>query len=229
MKSLCLTIGLGLVILVSCTKPNLPEGTFTDSRDSKVYNWITVENQTWMTENMAYLPSVSPPAEGGYQDPFYYVQEYEGLSVSEVVVQENYLKYGVLYNWKAAQSACPQGWHLPSDEEWKDLERYLGLSDSDSDETGVRNSGNVGEKLKSKTGWVENGNGNNKIGFNVLPGGNRNKNGGFGSIGMLANFWTSTSSGSSVVFSRGLRYDGDGISRSETGHDIGLSVRCLKN
>jgi uncharacterized protein (TIGR02145 family) len=49
-----------------------------------------------------------------------------------------------LYNWPAAIAACPAGWHLPTDEEWKILEKNQGMTNSDGDATEWRNSGTVG-------------------------------------------------------------------------------------
>ena len=62
----------------------------------------------------------------------------------------NYSTYGVMYNWSAALSACPSGWHLPSDKEWSIMEKQLGMSDSDVNSAGQRNSGDVGGKLKEE-------------------------------------------------------------------------------
>lgn len=69
----------------------------------------------WMIENLAYLPSVSPSATGSDSTPLYYVYGYEGSGVIAAKATENYKKYGVLYNLEAAKTACPPGWHLPSD------------------------------------------------------------------------------------------------------------------
>lgn len=117
-------------------------GTFTDSRDGKVYKWVKIGNQTWMAENLAYLPSVGRPAymEGSSTEPRYYVWVYEGnsegnTSVVDAKQSPYYGIYGVLYNAPAAlggnlssntnpsgiQGACPDGWHVPSGAEWNQL------------------------------------------------------------------------------------------------------------
>jgi len=70
----------------------------------------------------------------------------------------------------AAKEACPDGWHLPSDEEWKKLELHIGLSPSEVDKYNFRGT-DEGQKLKSTTGWALNGNGNNETLFTALPGG----------------------------------------------------------
>ncbi len=136
-------------------------GTFTDSRDGHEYNWIKICNQVWMAENLTYLPSVSPSSAGSYTDPYYYVYGYQGNSVSEAKATSNYATYGVLYNWPATmagasssstnpcgvQGVCPDGWHLPSDAEWIELEMHLGMSQADADNEGWRGT-DEGGKLK---------------------------------------------------------------------------------
>jgi len=52
----------------------------------------------------------------------YYVYGYEGTNISEAKATANFINFGVLYNWPAAISSCPDGWHLPSDQEFKILE-----------------------------------------------------------------------------------------------------------
>ena len=83
---------------------------FVDSRDGKVYKYTTIGNQTWMAENLAYLPEVCNVDEGcGF-----YVYGYEGADLQLAKATENYHEYGVLYNYLSASDACPVGWHLPS-------------------------------------------------------------------------------------------------------------------
>jgi hypothetical protein len=94
---------------------------FIDKRDGHEYKWVKIGNQTWMAENLAYLPEVCPPEE----ECGYYVYDYRGISVQEAGQEQNYNDRGVLYNFKAASTACPPGWHLPTDEEWKILEYFL--------------------------------------------------------------------------------------------------------
>jgi uncharacterized protein (TIGR02145 family) len=84
-----------------------PRGTFTDSRDRKTYKYVTIGNQVWMAENLAYKPS-----SGNYW-------AYDDNS-------SNAAKYGYLYDWQTAKNVCPTGWHLPSDAEWTQLTDFVG-------------------------------------------------------------------------------------------------------
>jgi len=74
-----------------------------------------------MVENLTYLPQISPSKEGSQSKPFYYVYGYNGTNIDEAKSSANYKTYGVLYNCEAAITACPEGWHLPSDKEWNQL------------------------------------------------------------------------------------------------------------
>jgi uncharacterized protein (TIGR02145 family) len=79
--------------------------------------------------------------------------------------ESNCDKYGRLYNWNAAKTACPAGWHLPSREEWGNLAKAAG----GTGEYGT--GGKAGKKLKAKSGWDNKGNGTDDYGFSVLLGG----------------------------------------------------------
>ena len=201
--------------------------TCTDP-DGKNYDIVMIGYQTWMMENLSYLP-ISSGNTGSDGEKHYYVYDYNGTSVSDAKATSNYVKYGVLYNWEAAKTACPSGWHLPSDEEWKVLEKYLGMSSSDADSAGLRNSGDVGKKLKSTSEWYNNGNGDNSSGFNALPGGYRYGSGRYGDLGERAFFWSSLENGSSWAWRRHLSYYGDGVLRDYPYRRRGYSVRCLKD
>jgi len=128
----------------------------------------------------------------------------------------NCTTYGRLYDWSAALGACPPGWHLPTTEEYTLLADFLvaGLS---------------GTKMKSTTGWYNNGNGTNESGFTALPGGIRNLTGGYEGLTQWGIFWTSTSSSADQAWIRMLEYNTTGIG-SQPGHkNMGRSVRCVRD
>lgn len=201
---------------------------FIDSRDGKFYRTIQIGEQVWLAENLAYLSQVSPSGEGSATEKYYYVYDYEGTNLSEAKQTAHYTTYGVLYNWEAAKTACPSGWHLPTDDDWKVLERYLGMSESDANASEWRESGNVGKKLKSTSGWYSNGNGDNSNGFNAIPGGGGNDEG-FNGLGNYAYFWSSSENGTSYAWTRALEYNDDGVDRYYNSRRFGYSVRCQKN
>lgn len=199
-------------------------GTFVDSRDGNNYKWVRIGEQVWMAENLKYLPSVVSPetgiAEGTLQTtPYYYVYGYNGTSVADAKATANYSTYGVLYNWKAAITACPEGWHLPSEAEWTELiYSYLGEQ-------------NVAGKLQEigTEHWESPNTGaTNETGFTALPGGLRIPNS-FYEIGSEGQWWGATEYSKGYAYYWMIRANNENVYRQ--GHPIGygLSVRCVKD
>ena len=138
------------------------------------------------------MPAVSQVTSGSSSEKHYYVFGYDGTSVGEAKATANYSNYGVLYNWTATingsagsdsnpsgvQGVCPSGWHLPSDAEWKEMEKTLGMTQDQADATGYRGT-DQGSQIKTSNGWTNAGNGTNSSGFSALPGGTRDYNGVF--------------------------------------------------
>jgi len=141
---------------------------------SKVYKTVTIGEQVWMAENLAYLPSVVGPATQSGTEPYCYVYEYNGTNVTAAKATENYTTYGVLYNWPAAmagtvssssnpsgvQGICPPGWHLPSDDEWTELATFLAdngynydgsIGGSGDIDFGVQ--GKIAKSMATDSGW----------------------------------------------------------------------------
>ncbi|MCK9256343.1 MAG: PKD domain-containing protein [Bacteroidales bacterium] len=206
-------------------------GTFTDTRDNYTYQTVEIGSQTWMAENLKYLPSVVGPGAGSYGDPYYYVYGYDGTDISSAKATENYQTYGVLYNWPAAMQACPTGWHLPSDDEWKELEMFLGMSQEQADEWGWRGT-DEGGKLKETgiTHWNSPNEGaTNETGFTALPGGYRSNHGDFSYLGSYGSWWSATESDSNYAWVRHLYYNNSDVGRFDLDKDNGYSVRCVRD
>lgn len=108
-------------IFIEDTKSDVVEkaeisNTFIDERDNQRYKFVVIGEQTWMAENLNYSMEMSRC----YKDNPDYCK-----------------KYGKLYLWEEAIEACPSGWHLPDDDEWKTLEIELGMQ-NDVDKVGWR-------------------------------------------------------------------------------------------
>jgi len=193
------------------------KGYFTDSRDSHKYKAVKIGTQTWMAENLAYLPSVcEAETECGY-----WVYDYNGINVTDAKATKNYKIYGVLYNWEKANEVCPTGWHLPSDAEWTVLTDYLGGEEV------------AGGKMKSTgtTYWESpNTDATNEIGFNGLPSGDRYTydGGTFSCVGGNGNFWSSAYD-ASLAWDRSLYYNYARCTRYGNNMRDGFSVRCVKD
>lgn len=191
------------------TKTNFINVTdvFTDSRDGQTYNIVTIGDQNWFAENLNYEAT----------DSWWYKDDEANGNV-----------YGRLYTWDAATMACPGGWHLPTDDEWKTLEIFLGMSQSDADAIGMRGA-NEGEKLKSISGW-NSGIGTDQYGFAALPGGERDQNGNFGYKGDFTALWTATPHAEYEIAWYRFMDGGENRVGREDGNKLnGYSVRCIKN
>jgi len=185
-------------------------GEFIDSRDRKKYKTVVIGTQTWMAENLNYYVQ----AQGSVCYDYF-----EGYCT----------KYGRLYYWDMAKSACPSGWHLPSDADWDKLISYV------EKDMGCNNC--AGRYLKAKTDWSGSGNGTDNYGFSALPGsdsyrgGNGYTDGAFGLYGSIGNYggWWSAKSTDYIAYMRqmGISYD----KVMETGIDKlqGYSVRCIRD
>ena len=204
--------------------------------DGNTYTTIKIGDQWWMAENLktthyadgTAIPLVESPS--GWYNLGYTDQAYCYYNNST----ENGSTYGALYTWEAARNACPSGWHLPSDAEWKQLEMYLGMSLSEADATGYRGT-NEGSKLAGNANLWNNGNLENNAafgnsGFTALPGGFQFDLGAFYDLGDCALFWSATEVSSSCAWGRGLGYNYSEVYRSY-GHakTNGFSARCTKD
>jgi uncharacterized protein (TIGR02145 family) len=203
-------------------------GVFTDVRDGKEYKTVRIANQTWMAENLAYLPSVTTHDDGSKYIPKYYVYGYNGTDTAEAKLSEYYSNYGALYNYEAALKSCPEGWHLPSDEEWKTLEANLGMQPIEIDNAGWRGT-NEGRSLKARYGWKESGSGSNISDFSALPGGYRLPYGYTDFETIYSNFWVAREHTSTEAWCRYLYYNNTGVYRGTFSRDFGFSVRCIRD
>lgn len=202
-------------------------GTFTDERDNKAYKWVEIGDQTWMAENLAYLPAVSPSSQGSETTPLYYVYDYHDTDIAAAKATDNYKTYGVLYNWSSAIQSCPSGWHLPNDAEWKQMEMILGMTQFQADSLGFRGT-NQGTQLKAANGWFLNYNGTNSSGFTALPGGVY-WDGKFNNVGSSGYWWSSSVKSGADVWIRNLLYVNPTVSHVYFPKAVGLSVRCIKD
>ncbi|HRO85181.1 MAG TPA: FISUMP domain-containing protein [Niabella sp.] len=194
--------------------------TFTDTRDGNVYRTITIAGKTWLAENLRYLPNVVGPASGSTSVAYYYVFGYNGTDINAAKANANYPIYGALYNWAAAQVACPPGWHLPTYEEWYDLLSALGGENS------------AGGKLK-ETGNLHWNNPNagatNESWFTAFAGGYRNDAGSFINKGAIGSWWGSSTDVKGNAAALSLSYSSSVANIYYANKAFGFSIRCVKN
>jgi uncharacterized protein (TIGR02145 family) len=199
--------------------------------DGNVYNTVVIGTQTWMKENLKTTK---------YSD---------GSSITNVMVyqnnESNSIVYGRLYLWddvmhsspssnavpSGVQGACPTGWHIPSDNEWKLLETYLGIQGSEVDLTEWRGIDEGGKLKEAGTvHWISpNSAATNSSGFSSVPGGYKYTNL-YDRQGYSSYYWTCTASDFMTASHRQLDFDQPGIRRTTNSEKIHyFSVRCVKN
>jgi len=232
-----------------------PIGETVIDIDGNVYKTVTIGSQVWMAENIkvtryadkTLIPKIikdddwGAPLEDNNTDKAYCFYD-----------NDESLGYGALYTYAAAvngtpydgvnhvQGVCPDGWHVPSDEEWNEMENYL--IDNGYNYDGTTTENKIGKSLASKTGWESSdelgavGNDqslNNKTKFTTLPGGYRsNTTGTFYSAGSSCRWWSSTEIDENHGGYRSLEfYSPSLLNNNNNGFwkSIGYSVRCIKD
>ena len=215
-------------------------GYYIDPRDGYTYKTIKIGNQTWLAENLRYLPQIG----NGY-----YVYNYHGNNVNEAKETQNYMDYGVLYNMAAAQEACPVGWHIPTDEEWKALELYIGMpidevdlvEDNGMDAEVPYRGKRIGSALFDTNSKYKHGSlieqKNTDFGFDARLAGWRTYHGNYESINELCRWWTiriiTKDDGCTYDYDfytyRELFYANSGIGNGYCAQQCCLSLRCIKD
>lgn len=199
---------------------NTQESDFVKDIDGNSYDIIRIGNQWWMAENLktttyndgTTIPNVSNDSEWKFLNTPAYCWYDNNISNKET--------YGALYNWYTVNTnkLCPEGWHIPTNEEWLILINYLGGSDL------------AGGKLKETgtTHWKSPNTGaTNSSGFTALPGGYRDDF--FKSLGEGARFWSATESSANTATIKSLGYGHEVIASGQFYKNNGFSIRCIKN
>ena len=204
--------------------PPISYGLLVDSRDGQVYKTVNIGTQTWMAENLNYKVQNS----------------WCGGAESGTATEGNCETYGRLYTWATAmgksedecghshecelgtgnvQGVCPDGWHIPTQDEWNALFIAVGGQTS------------AGQKLKATTGWAYSGLTNeDAYGFSALPAGYRWYNGGaFFDVGNGANFWSATQDDKYDAYRMYLYVLSGYADLHYNNKNNGFSVRCLQD
>jgi uncharacterized protein (TIGR02145 family) len=201
--------------------------------DGNTYATVVLGNgQEWLAENLR----TTSYANG---DPIPLIVEntaWTPLSSGARAIYENeesnVTELGMLYNWFAVndeRNICPDGWHVPTVEEWDAL--YLYLDPSARNDTNPR-SLTAGAHLKA-TGteiWQTPNEGATDLsGLAALPGGFRHSDGVFYARGQFCYWWTATERNNNTAFNRYLYYGNTHAFANQTSKRIGYAVRCLKD
>ena len=207
--------------------------------DGNIYKTVWIGDQNWMAENLKTTTykdgsSIDLVTDNTVWD--YYTTD--GAYCWYDNDQSQYAEtYGALYNSYAVETGnlCPDGWHVPTDEEWKTLEMEVGLSQADADKSNEYRGTNEGSKLAGNAslwndGALESNNEFGTSGFSALPGGLRDTNGSFLHIGANGFWWSASMEDTGDAWGRNLTCGKSTIWRCNTFRaGSGFSVRCVKD
>lgn len=221
--------GTGYGSTLSFTTTAYETGTATDI-DGNVYQTIKIGDQWWLAENLRVTHYRNgDPISTGYDDVTWGYLSTEGFCVYDDN-SSYFATYGYLYNWyvvEDSRNVAPEGWHIPTDEEWMQLESYLGMEQSDVINMGFRGTGE-GRKLKSISGWNRDRNGTNSSGFNARPAGERSGGTGiFMGDGRYTKYWSSSLDENLLPMMRYVDGYLTEVSRFFADPCSGFSLRCI--
>ena len=135
--------------------------------------------------------------------------------------------YGQLYTWEEAITACPPGWHIPSNEDWCTLVQHVDATAECLSES--ENGTDAGFKLKSASGWLNDYNGSDQFGFSALPGGYKWYTGTYTKLGSSTAFWSSTENSDDFTYFWSMNNETTKITNFLAPKTEILSVRCVKD
>jgi len=178
-------------------------------------------------------PGTNPGGGGSYSGPIVTIgsQKWMGKNLDRATANskcyenspDSCAKYGRLYTWSDAKTACPSGWHLLTDDEWTQLMNYVRSNGS---------SAGVGTKLKSSLYWNSYSGvpaGTDEFGFAALPGGLGDSVGNFGNAGNYGYWWSAAEIAANYAYCLNMRYNTEGVSGLSSSKTNLLSVRCVAN
>ena len=202
--------------------------TATDA-DSTVYASVKIGDQWWMAENLRATHYRNGDPVPRITDNAQWAALTTGACSEYDNAAGHVAAYGRLYNAYAVRDSrglCPQGWHVPTDEEWKQLEMFLGMSSSEANKMTAWRGKNEGQLLKSADFG-----GDNKAGFGARGSGYRDPKGIYRAEHADNNYWTATTfdnNGSVESILHGLTRRTPTIVRNFHVQTYGFSVRCMR-
>lgn len=194
-------------LLLACSE------SFTDSRDGQSYDVVKIGGLMWMAENLNFETVGSFCPEGD---------------------SRNCKRLGRLYSWAEARSVCPDGWRLPTKEDFESLvaaQSQAGNSGAVPNASNAVQNNRAGAALKSRDGWFKKGNGSDALGFRALPAGYRGADGKFDGIGGYAYFWSADEDAEnpeSNAYYLFLSFSSDAASLNSFAKEDYRSVRCVR-
>ncbi|HHN48185.1 MAG TPA: hypothetical protein ENN08_04530 [Bacteroidales bacterium] len=186
------------------------------------YKSVKIGYQEWMTENLSVTQfrngDAIPEAKTDHEWKVYNQQKLPAWCYY-ANNPENGEKYGKLYNWYAVsdpRGLAPEGWRIPVDIEWGELGDALGGAED------------AGHKMKSLSGWRDNGNGTNESHLSAQPAGYRHYNGAFHSVGDNGFWWSLDVYDADNAMGSYVSKSLDNLYRNFFAKGYGFSVRCIR-
>jgi uncharacterized protein (TIGR02145 family) len=227
----CRLVLLSVFILILASNCKRSDNTVKDI-DGNVYKTVIIGRYKWMAENLkttAYnngirLPNVTKQSE--------WIRLHTGAYCWYNNNQSYADTFGLLYNWHAVSTGklCPDGWRVPTDDEWKYLEGNVdsrfGIGDTVWNKPGLRGL-DAGQRLRAISGWRPGIPGTDNFGFSGLPGGEHLTH--FYAGGSSGFWWSSTEASASSAWYRNLIYSFEYVARDTHPKRMGFSVRCIKD
>ena len=214
----------------------IEETNYVTDIDGNVYQTVQIGDQLWMAENLKVIHYRNGDAIPHITDNGDWLYPTNGAYCVYDNTPSNSDTYGNLYNWDAVDDSrglAPEGWHIPTDGEIKELEMALGMSEFEANDLGWRGT-NEGSKLAGGydlwyDGTLRNDPEFDTSGFSLFPGGYRSyENGTFNDMGYNSYLWSATDN-TYENWGRRFDYNHLGVGRDDYNSGMGISVRCVRD
>ena len=211
-----------LLIFTSHNNLNAQEVSNVKDLDGNIYSTTKIGSQIWMIQNLKTTRLNDGTAINLVTDK----TDWAAMSAPAYCWYKNDTTYkniyGALYNAYTILTfkLCPVGWHVSTNDDWRELENYLGGEDV------------AGGKLKEAgtIHWSDpNSGATNETLFTALPGGSRYTNGLFLTIKNIGYWWSPGESNTFNNWYRSMYYRNNAVSRNFIDSTNGFSVRCVKD
>jgi uncharacterized protein (TIGR02145 family) len=173
-------------------------GIMIDTRDNSQYNWVDIEGIRWFSDNLNFNDGHSGISSLALSD--------DSIKIG------NYYTYNSLFDIGSEQDICPQGWEVPNEEDWNELEDFSEFNS---------------ENVKISDHWPDANNNTNKLGLNIYPAGYIDEEGALVDSMLTAYFWSIESPTDSTAWDRNFKSTDSLFSDVERSRNIQLSVRCI--
>lgn len=193
-----------------------------DTRDKSVYKTVQIGDQRWMAENLRFKVKKGSYC---YENKEYNCDRYGRLYdwATAMKMTDHYNRITIGKNANKIQGLCPDGWHLPTNKDWKKLKFFVGKKGK---------SDGVGVSLRSQDQWeVERSLplASDEFGFNAVPSGERYYGGEYMDLNRSAIYWSSTEYDAGGAYFWRLSYDSRSIDRIFESKENGASIRCVED